>query len=116
MRLIWSDPDHQLRRMPRSIQCDRRVGAPGLQPSSYRIILGCLAVLPGLVYCYEQVVLGPANHSYAGPLMRMKQCATVRFRYPRYPSVVIGSGSPSWLGSRNRLMTSWNDEVMIRYI
>lgn len=107
LRSIRSDPGHQLGRMTRSIQGDRRVGEPGLQPSGWRITLGCLPVRPGLVYRYEHVVIGPANHSYTGPIMRVKHCATVRFRYPRhYQRVVIGSGGPSWLGSRNRLMTS----------
>ena len=31
---------------------------------------GLLSVRPGLVYCNEQVVLGPANHPYAGSIMR----------------------------------------------
>ena len=71
-----------------------------------------LANHPGLSTCaarpcvtLEQVVIGPANHSYTGSNMRVKHCATVLFRYARHHQrVVIGIGSPSWLSSRNRLM------------
>jgi hypothetical protein len=107
LRSIQTDRGHQLSRMPRSIQGDPRGGEPGLQPSGWRITLGCLPVRPGLVYRYIQLVIGRANHSYTDSIMRVKHCSTVRFRYPRHHrSVVIGSGSTSWLGLRNRLMTS----------
>lgn len=43
-------PIHQLGRIPRSVQGDRRVGEPGLQLSGSRITLGSLPVRPGRVY------------------------------------------------------------------
>lgn len=64
-------------RLPRSIQDDRRDGRPNLQHFGLRNTLVCLHARPGLVYRLEQVVIGPANHSYTGLIMRLMLYATL---------------------------------------